>query len=125
MTAKDYLIQFLESEGYRYEENPNSGHVSFKFQGTKYVFLNNSGKQLMQISILFYDVNEDNRFTVLETCNKINNDKAMVKLTADDDTVWANWEDIVPEDGYPLQRIDMALNMLNQAYRLFYEAIGE
>lgn len=125
MTAKDYLKEFLSNEGYRYEENPDSGHISFKFEGIKYVFLNNSGKQLLQIAILFYDVNEDNRFAVLEACNKVNSDKAMVKLTADEDTVWANWEDIVPEDGYPLARIDMALNMLKTAFNLFYETIGD
>ncbi len=125
MTAKEYLIEYLSGEGYRYEENPNSGNIVFKFEGVKYVFINNSGSQLLQLVILFYDVTEDNRYAVLEICNKINSEKAMVKLTCDDDTVWCNWEDIVPEQGYNLSRIEMALNMLKNAYQAFYEAIGE
>ena len=124
-TAKDYLIRYLKSNGYRYEINENSGHVSFKFEGIKYVFINNSGQLLMQICILFYDVNRSNRKAVLMACNEINSEKAMVKLTADEDTVWANWEDIVPEQGYDLGRIDMALNMLKDAFQRFYDIIGE
>ena len=119
------MIEYLSGEGYRYEENPNSGNIVFKFEGVKYVFINNSGSQLLQLVILFYDVTEDNRYAVLEICNKINSEKAMVKLTCDDDTVWCNWEDIVPEQGYNLSRIEMALNMLKNAYQAFYEAIGE
>ena len=125
MTAKEYMIEFLENEGYRYDVNENSGSVAFKVEGVRYVFINNSGEQLMQICILFYDVDEDNRFAVLEACNKINSDKAMVKFTADEDTVWANWEDIVPEEDYDIKRIDMALKMLRGAVQSFFEAMGE
>ncbi|MBQ9465482.1 MAG: YbjN domain-containing protein [Muribaculaceae bacterium] len=115
MTAKEYLIEYLSSEGYRYEENPNSGSIAFKFEGVRYVFINNSGSQLLQLVIFFYDVNEDNRMAVLEACNRVNSEKAMVKFTCDEDSIWANWEDIVPEEGYDLSRIEMALNMLRGA----------
>lgn len=125
MTAKEYVIEYLSGEGFRYDENPDSGNIIFKFEGVKYVFIKNSGSQLLQLVILFYDVTEDNRYAVLEICNKINSEKAMVKLTCDNDTVWCNWEDIVPEQGYNLGRIEMALNMLKNAYQTFYEAIGE
>lgn len=124
-TAKEYMIEFLQSEGYRYEENPDTGHISFKFEGVEYVFVNNSGQQLMQICILFYDVDRNNRYAVLKACNAINEEKAMVKFTIDEDTVWANWEDIVPEGGYDHGRIYMALNMLKDAFQRFYDIIGE
>lgn len=120
MSGLDYLKKFLTDEGYKYTDN--GGHISFKYQGTQFVAFNNSDSPYLQITILFYDVNDENRYRVLRTCNKINTDKFCVKMTADDDSVWCNYE-FKPTDDTTAADFDSILNIMQQTYATFYDEI--
>ena len=120
MTAKEIMIKFLEDGGYRYEEIDEN--ICFKYQMVNYIFMHNAGEELLQIVLVFYDVTDDNRQAVLECANKINQEKAMVKLTVDDDSVWINCEDFVDEN-YNTKKITVMLDLMENALQSFYDAM--
>lgn len=117
MSGLDYLKRFLNDEGYRYTDN--GGHISFKFEGTRYIAFSNNDNPCLQLVLLFYDVTADNRAQVLEACNKINRDKFVVKLTADDDSVWVNYE-FYPDENNTAEQYERILNQMESVHAEFY-----
>lgn len=118
MAGIDYIKNYLSNEGFRYEEN--EGHISFKYEGVKYVALKNSDSPYLQIVILFFDVNSENRVKCLEVCNEINANKFVIKFTIDDDTVWCNYE-LRPTASTTDDEFSTILSLMSQAVDLFYE----
>lgn len=114
------MKKYLTDEGYKYTDN--DGHITFKYQGTQYVAFKNSDSPYLQITILFYDVNDENRYQVLRACNAINSEKFAIKFTADDDTVWCNYE-FMPDDNTPASRFESILDQMQACYSAFYDKI--
>ncbi len=117
MNGYDYLKKFLREEGFKYDEKDS--FISFKFEGHSFVAFKNDSSYV-QISMLFYDVNAANRINVLETCNKVNSKRFVVKLTIDDDSVWSNYE-FKPSATTSSDDFMTALSELINSCRMFYE----
>jgi len=122
MSAKEIMIKFLNDGNYRYKEVKEN--ICFKYQLVNYVLMHNAAEELLQLVLIFYDVTDENRREVLECANKINQEKAMVKLTVDEDSVWINCEDIVDEN-YSTDKIAIMLGLMENALQEFYEGMHE
>jgi hypothetical protein len=123
MNAKEVMIKFLEDGGFRYKEIREN--ICFKYQMVNYVFMHNSGEELLQIVLIFYDVTDENRQAVLECANKLNQEKAMAKFTVDDDSVWINCEDLVIGENYDPNKITIMLGLMEDAMQGFYQEMSK
>ena len=118
MTSKEIIIKFLNEGGFRYQEVDEN--ICFKFQLVNYIFMHNACDELLQLVMIFYDVTDENRQKVLECANTVNQEKALAKLTVDEDSVWVNCEDFV-DDNYPETKIPLMLGLMETARQRFYE----
>jgi len=121
MSGIEHLKNFLDTEDYPYEEKDS--YIAFKFEGTQYMAPSNGDSDCLQLSLVFYDVTEDNFANVLWACNKVNNEKLLVKLCADD-SVWVNCE-FFPGEDTTAERYEQILNMMVAAQMSFLDTIEE
>jgi len=122
MSGLDYLKKFLNDEGYKYTDTEN--HIGFKYQGTKFAAFRNSDSPFLQVCIIFYDVNDENRYRVLRACNRMNTDKFAIKFTADNDSVWCNYE-FKPNDNTTAEEFNDILTYMQKCFTEFYNVIDE
>lgn len=123
MSGYSYLINFLQSEGYRHEEHETN--VSFKFEGVSYFGMRNSDNDYLQI-VLICNTKDVDRFKLLEACNAINSQKFAAKLTVTDDSesVWANYE-FKPNASTTADDFDSILRLLDHATDEFFKLLRD
>ena len=88
MKGYEYLLRFLHEEGFR--KNDEENFFSFKFEGNTYLVYKNDSPYLQVLLLL--RANGYDRTKMLEACNKLNDDKFVVKFTVHDDTIWCSYE---------------------------------
>ena len=118
MKGYEYLLRFLNNEGFRKSDEGN--YFSFKFEGnTDFVFKNESS--FLQI-LLLLKADGYSRVNMLEACNKLNDDKFVVKFTVHDTTIWCSYE-FEPSDSTSNDDFAMAITLLDKASDEFYEVL--
>ncbi len=89
-TAEQIINRFMSQEGFQGDYSEKS--IVFKYQGKKIVFNRSNPKGLLQLSLLFGDVDDSNREKILELCNTFNNRKGALKFSVLNDSVYINYE---------------------------------
>ena len=107
---------WLKQHGIPFKELPFGLH--FQYQGGSFLVADNSGDsqffQLLMPNI--YEGNDSERMRVLEMCNKINEDKKVVKAhLTDDNHVWLTTEILIDNTPDVDDFFDRLLQMLHQA----------
>ncbi|MBR5728022.1 MAG: hypothetical protein IKX39_05160, partial [Muribaculaceae bacterium] len=82
MKLNELLLDFLQEEGYRPQVDPNDGEITFKSEGLTYSFFpDENDEQYFRLMLpAIYDVNEENKYEVLEAIDKTNFDMKVIKL---------------------------------------------
>ena len=128
MDLHQLLLDFLQEEGYRPQVDPDDGEITFKSEGLTYsYFPDENDDQYFRLMLpAIYDVNEDNKYEVLEAIDKTNYDIKVIKLyIVHNRSVWAALEilmDTTPEMGDIVPR---AIALLRHARLEFYKNLNE
>lgn len=117
------MINFLQSEGYRFEERETN--VRFKIQGVTYIGFRNSDNAFLQI-VLMCNTEGQDRIKLLEACNALNSKKFVVKFTVTEDSegVWASYE-FEPNDSTTPADFDSAFSMLDRGTDELFQMLRE
>ena len=110
MSGFDYFKKFLQDEGFRF--NNEESFISFKFQGTSFVAFKNDSS-FLQI-VLICNAKGKSRSSLLEICNKMNDDRFVVKFVAQEDSVWCSYE-FEPSEHTTSDDFSMALTLLDKS----------
>lgn len=124
MSGFDYLSEFLKEEGYRFKEEDH--WISFKINGVNFVAFKNDNNPFVQIVCMCSIKPENqNRMKLLELCNKMNQDKFVVKFTLSDDmsSIWASYE-FEPNTATVPNDYMAAFNILDKSTDEFFEKLS-
>lgn len=88
MKGYEYLLRFLNDEGFRKSDEEN--YFSFKFEGNTYIVFKLDSPYLQVVLLL--NGESYNRTQMLEACNKLNNDKFIVKFVVRNSIIWCSYE---------------------------------
>jgi hypothetical protein len=115
-------LNFLRSQGFLPEVDPEDGNITFKYQMANFVFINNDDDeeffQLLMPTI--FEVTDDNREIVYEAVNKINMSIKVIKACIIDNAVWLFFENILDQSPEVEVVIIRALQILYAARHEFY-----
>ena len=128
MKLNELLLNFLEEEGYRPKVDPADGEITFKCEGLTYsYFPDENDDQYFRLMLpAIYDVNEDNRYEVLEAINKVNFDIKVIKLyIVHDRSVWAALEILMDTTPEMSDIVPRAISLLRHSRQAFYHALEE
>lgn len=122
MKTSEMVLNFLRSQGFLPEVDPEDGSITFKYQMANFVFINNDDDeeffQLLMPAI--FEVTDDNREIVYEAVNKINMSIKVIKACIIDNTVWLFFENILDQSPEIEVVIIRALQILYAARHEFY-----
>ena len=128
MTPNEMLLDFLQEEGFRPSVDPNDGEITFKCEGLTYSYLpDDNDEQFFRLMLpAIYDVNEDNKFAVLEAIDKTNFEIKVVKLyTVHDRSVWVSLEILLDSTPELKDIVPRAISMLRHGRQVFYKYLEE
>jgi hypothetical protein len=124
MKLNELLLDFLQEEGYRPQVDPNDGEITFKSEGLTYSFFpdENDDQYFRLMLPAIYDVNEDNKYDVLEAIDKTNFDMKVIKLyIVHERSVWAAFEILADTTPEMKDIVPRAINMLRHGRAEFYQ----
>lgn len=128
MKLNELLLEFLQNEGFRPKVDPDDGEITFKCEGLTYsYFPDDNDQQYFRLMLpAIYDVNEDNKYEVLEAINKVNYDIKVIKLyVVHERSVWAALEILMDTTPEMEDIVPRAISLLRHARRVFYEALED
>lgn len=124
--TRDLVVNFLREEGYCPKVD-DDGDVVFKCEGRTFLYFGNvEDNDFFQLAMpAIFDVTEDNREMVLETCNAVTREMKVAKCVVVDqqNSVWLFCEmllDHTPDIGDILPR---AIAILQGSQQTFYGKI--
>ena len=109
MKGYEYLLRGLNEEGFRKSDEGN--YFSFKYEGNTYIVFKNDSPYLQVLLLLKAD--GYSRTQMLEACNKLNDDKFVVKFTVHDSVIWCSYE-FKPSDETTNDEFDLILTLLDK-----------
>ena len=110
MTGFDYLKNFLQEEGFHFQDE--EGYISFKFEMTTFIAFKNDSPYV-QIVVVCNAEGYD-RTKVLDVCNRMNQEKFVLKFVVQGETVWCSYE-FMPSEHTTASDFGMFLSLLNRA----------
>lgn len=120
MKGYEYLLRFLNEEGFRKSDEEN--YFSFKFEGNTYLVFKNDSPYLQVLLLLRADGYD--RIQMLEACNKLNDDKFVVKFTVHDATIWCSYE-FKPSDETTNDEFAVILMLLDKGSDELYAELNK
>lgn len=120
MTGFDYLKKFLQEEGFRFTDDDS--FISFKFEGNTFLAFKNDSPYLQVLQLL--NVANQSRSKLLEVCNKMNDEKFVIKFTVHDDRVWCSFES-KPTDRTTADEFSLMMTLLDRASDDFFEELNK
>lgn len=128
MKLHELLLDFLQEEGYRPQVDPEDGEITFKSEGLTYSFFpDEDDDQYFRLMLpAIYNVDEDNKYEVLEAIDKTNFSIKVAKLyIVHERSVWAAFE--ILADTTPEMRdiVPRAIVLLRHARQVFYERLED
>ena len=128
MKLNELLLDFLQEEGYRPKVDPEDGEITFKSEGLTYsYFPDENDDQYFRLMLpAIYDVNEDNKYEVLEAIDKTNFNIKVIKLyTVHDRSVWAALEILMDTTPEMNEIVPRAITLLRHARTDLYQNLEE
>ena len=120
MAGFNYLLNYLNEEGFKVEEEEQ--HFSFKYQGSLFVAFKNDSI-FLQI-VLICNVKGVDANKLLEVCNEMNRDKFVCKFIVMDDKVWCSYE-FIPSEHTPGDEFKAALTFLDKGSDELFERLRQ
>ena len=119
MKGFEYLMRFLDNEGYR-RKDEGEGLLTFKFEGNTYFVFTQDSRYLQVILVL--DVDGCSKSQMLEACNVSNNRRFVVKFTVHDTSVWCSYE-FKPSDATTNDEYASVMRTLKNSADDFFEQL--
>ena len=110
MTGFDYLKNFLQEEGFRFQDE--GGYISFKFKGITFVAFK-SDSPYLKITVLCKALDYD-KSKLLDVCNQMNMKMYVMKFVVGDRAVWCNFE-FIPSEHTTKDDFVISLELLDEA----------
>lgn len=125
MKNVDLMMQFLRSEGFKYDVD-SDGDVVFKYQMSTFVYYRNEDdSNFFQLALpAIFDVDEDNKNAVLEAANYVTMKVKVVKAVIIRGEVWLIVESLLDSNPKYEEIVPRALQILAGAQREFYASIN-
>ena len=125
MKTSELVFNFLRSQGFSPVVDPDDGNITFKFQMANFLFINNDeDEEFFQLIMpAIFDVTDDNREIVLETCNKVCTSVKVLKACVFHGDVWLFFEILLDHTPDVEDIIPRALSILQAGRQRFYQEI--
>lgn len=123
MRLNELLLDFLQDEGFRPQVDENDGEITFKCEGLTYSFMpdDNDDQYFRLMLPAIYDVNEDNKYEVLEAMDKTNFNLKVIKLyIVHERSVWAAFEILADTTPELKDIVPRAIGLLRHGRTEFY-----
>lgn len=121
MYGYEYLKKFLEEQNFKYDDEERM--YIYNYHGVKYIGWKNEGP-FLQLCIVFFNVNDDNRDKCLRICNDLNCKCFVVKTTVVEDSIWCSYE-FMPNEAFPLDEFVQIMQLLDRVSDEFLEKFQE
>lgn len=120
----DLMIEFLRSQGFKYELDED-GDLFFKYQMRNFLYYANDDDQgFFQIAMpAIFDVTEDNREAVLEAANSVTASIKVAKVVIIGEKVWLFAELLLDSTPVYDDIVPRVLDILMGTQQQFYEAL--
>lgn len=118
MYGYNYLLNFLNSEGFRKDDHEK--FFSFKFEGTSFLVFKHDSPVLQVILLLNAD--GFSRSKMLEACNKLNDENFIVKFVAQENTIWCCYE-MIPSENTSKDEFSLIMTFLDKTSDEMYKEL--
>lgn len=135
MKSSEKAFNFLKKQGYNPEWDNETSNIVFVFNGYTYLFVNNDsmdeqGFFVSQIAMPnIYGVDNKNRIKVLEACNNITFNTALLKAAVYDEetesTVWLVFENAFGDETTFTKSFTDTMELMENTYNQFYALMNE
>ena len=116
MKGYEFFLRFLKNEGFR--TNDEGNYFTFRFQGNTFVVFKHDSRFLQVIQVI--KAEGYTRSRLLETCDKLNDDKFVVKCTVhDNNIIWCCYETL-PNEYTSSDDFELIMTLLDKSTDEFY-----
>jgi hypothetical protein len=127
MSVIDDIFSYLKNEGLVPERT--SFGIGFKYQMLSYVIIEDENDQnFVQIALpKLLDVDENNMLDALMACNKVNDNKKVIKALVSEEgkSVWILYETVIDSTPVYDDILPRAVKYLSAGRDFFFEALKE